>query len=635
MLASAPMLLPLIPDGDDIWRLSPAGWRRTLAREWAGCEVTVEGHGSCLAAIAAMHGLALEELTDEELARERSALPGARHDPGAQAMKIVQAVGWYHPDSVGGTEVYVAALAKELRAGGHEVLIAAPDAGLAAPHSYEHDGCEVFRYPIPASPSREEAQGDVAVRGAEHLHRWLAAARADVVHMHTFVTGLGLAEIRAARDAGSRVVVTTHASSLGYICQRGTLMWRGESLCDGIVDASRCAECVLQHRGASPMAGAALASIPAAVGHAAGALPGRLGTALGMTDLIVRNMTRQRAMLDAVDAFVVLTEHAAGIVRANGAPAGKVVVNRLGVSDDADLAAVPARLSHADVNVGYVGRFEDVKGVLDLAEAMRRVPADVRMRLDFRGPAQTAADRDTKAAIIAMLAADPRVTVGDGVEPANVASLLRSYDVLCCPSRCLEGGPTVGLEAMAVGVPVIAASVGGVAEVVEDGVNARLVPPGDVERLAAALVEVASDPSATICQWRTRLPAPRTMRDVARLSVDLQPPELTSDRDRRTQVAPEAGPAEGRTLPPRAQAHDASRRRRALLSRRARRPWRPGRFRSSTSTFRRRRSSRTAASFANAAIRSRSTTGARPSPAARGCRSARSSSRSTTATAAC
>jgi len=432
-------------------------------------------------------------------------------------MKVVQAVGWYHPDSVGGTEVYVAALARELRAGGHDVLIAAPEPGLTAPRTYAYDGCEVFRYPIPAAPSRDEAQGDVPVRGAEHFHRWLASTRADVVHMHTFVTGLGLAEIRAARDAGSRVVVTTHASSLGYVCQRGTLMWRGESLCDGIVDVSRCAECALQHAGAPSMAGAALASIPAALGHAAGRWPGRVGTALGMTDLITRNMVRQRAMLDAVNAFVVLTEHAAGIVRANGAPAGKVVVNRLGVRDGvADPAAAPAKAPHAGVNVGYVGRFEDIKGVIDLAEAMRRVPPDLPLRLEFRGPAQTSGDRDTKAAIAKMLAADPRVTVGEGVEPANIAHLLRSYDVLCCPSRCLEGGPTVGLEAMAAGVPVIAASVGGVAEVVEDGVNARLVPPGDVDRLTAALVEVASDPAATICQWRKRLPAPRTMRAVAR-----------------------------------------------------------------------------------------------------------------------
>jgi SAM-dependent methyltransferase len=67
VLASAPVLLPLISDGDDNWRLSPSGWQLTLAREWKGCDVTVEGHGNCLSAVAAMHGLALEELTQDEL----------------------------------------------------------------------------------------------------------------------------------------------------------------------------------------------------------------------------------------------------------------------------------------------------------------------------------------------------------------------------------------------------------------------------------------------------------------------------------------------------------------------------------------------------------------------------------------
>ncbi len=430
-------------------------------------------------------------------------------------MKIVQAVGWYHPDSVGGTEVYVAALARELRALGHDVLIAAPQADIVSPHTYRYDDCDVFRYPIPAAPSRAEAQHDATVRGAEHFHRWLDAARADLVHVHTFVTGLGLAEIRAARAAGSRVIVTTHASSLGYLCQRGSLMWRGESLCDGIVDASRCAECVLQLRGAPPMTSAALARLPPALSHAGSTLPGRLGTALGMTDLIARNLERQAAMFCDIDAFVVLTDAAAKIVRANGGPAEKVVVNRLGVRAQPPTAPPPETAPARVVNVGYVGRFEDVKGVLDLAEAMRRIPRDLPIRLEFRGPVQTQADRAVKAAIAARVASDPRVTIGDGVDPARVVDVLRTYDVLCCPSRCLEGGPTVALEAMAAGVPVIAASIGGVAEIVRDGVNARLVPPGDVDRLAAALVEVACHPDATVRVWRRGLPVPRTMRDVA------------------------------------------------------------------------------------------------------------------------
>jgi len=72
ILASAPVLLPLIPDADDNWRLSPAGWRTTLSRVWPGQEVAIEGHGNCLSAIAGMHGLTFEELTEEEL---------AAHDP--------------------------------------------------------------------------------------------------------------------------------------------------------------------------------------------------------------------------------------------------------------------------------------------------------------------------------------------------------------------------------------------------------------------------------------------------------------------------------------------------------------------------------------------------------------------------
>jgi len=67
LLASAAGFLPLIPDGDDFWRLSAQGWRRLLADEWPDCDVAVESHGNCLAAIAAMHGLAQEELSADEL----------------------------------------------------------------------------------------------------------------------------------------------------------------------------------------------------------------------------------------------------------------------------------------------------------------------------------------------------------------------------------------------------------------------------------------------------------------------------------------------------------------------------------------------------------------------------------------
>ena len=431
-------------------------------------------------------------------------------------MNIVQAVGWYYPDSLGGTEVYVAALARAFRGRGHHVGIAVPEPGARTSRTYVHEGCEVFRYPTPLAPTRDEAQGRVAVRGADEFHRWLSERRPDVVHCHTFVTGLGLHELAAARRAAGCVIVTTHASSLGFLCQRGTLMWRGRSMCDGLVERQRCTACELEHRGAGARAAAALARIPRALTAAARGIPGRFGTALTTGDLIEHNLARQFEMFRAIDRFVVLSQRAADIVLANGAPPEKVVVNRLGVSQAVTRIPVDRpRVRDGVVRVGYVGRFDPIKGVDDLGLALHRLPADMPIRCEFRGPLGTDADRATRAALEHDLGRDPRVSFGDGVPTAEVPALLASYDVLCCPSRCLEGGPTVGLEALAAGTPVIAADAGGLAEVIQNGVSGRLVPPGDVGALAAALEEIARNPAGTIERWRTHLPSPRTMRDVA------------------------------------------------------------------------------------------------------------------------
>ena len=430
-------------------------------------------------------------------------------------MKIVQAVGWYHPDSLGGTEIYVAALARHFRGCGHQVLVAAPEAGAAAPRTYEYEGCEVFRYPVPAAPTRDEAQGEAEARGSEHLHRWLHDARADVVHFHTFVTGLGLTEIVEARDAGSRVFATTHSSSLGFLCQRGTLMRQGRAICDGVVDAGRCAECELQHRGAGPFVARALSLIPSPLGGLARGLPGRMGTALAMTDLIVRNAKRQRTMLDAVDGFCVLTQRAADMVLAGGAPAAKVIVNRLGVSEPcaSQSPSTPNR-GAPGIRVGYVGRFDRSKAS---RPGRRRASCSARPVAARRVPRTSPDSRRSGDARQGCRRSSPAMSASQSPTPFRRLCLTCRAHLRrpVLPSRCLEGGPTAGLEAMAAGIPVIAASVGGLAEVLEDGVNARLVPPGDVERLAAALVEVARDPEETIGRWRRRLPPPRTMREVA------------------------------------------------------------------------------------------------------------------------
>ncbi len=437
-------------------------------------------------------------------------------------MRIVQAVGWYFPDRLGGTQVYVAALAERLRRLQHHVDVVAPDPGGSAPRRYEHAGVSVHRYPIRMPLTRDEAQGRAAVSGGEWFQEWLAATRPDVVHFHTLVPGLELAEVKVAKATGARVIATTHASSLGYICARGTMMHRGEGLCDGLAEPRKCAACDLQKRGLSRWAAETVAAIPVGLSEIAGRLPGKIGTALGMSSSIAFNRLRQTEFIENVDRFVLLTEWAADAVVRNGAPRHKVALNRLGI--DGGFAPKPgptARPTKSPVVFGYLGRFDPIKGVYDLARAVTSLPRERSFRLDIRGPCDTAGSREMLRQLEEMLGGDPRVCFGPPVPTVQVPAHLAGLDVLCCPSICLEGGPTVAIEAHAVGTPVLGTRIGGLAELMTDGLNGRLVAPGDWRALAAAIAQIAADPRGTVDVWRLAMPAARTMDQVVADYVEL------------------------------------------------------------------------------------------------------------------
>jgi glycosyltransferase involved in cell wall biosynthesis len=426
-------------------------------------------------------------------------------------MRIVQAVGWYFPDSLGGTEMYVGGLAAALLRRGHEVLVAAPDPAHAHERRYTHGGVAVYRYPTPGSPSRAEARGLVSVRGAERFHRWLSDLSPDIVHIHTFVTGLGLAEVEAAHAAGARVIVTSHSASLGFLCERGTLLRDGVRLCDARVDAGTCAACALERRGVPTVAAGAVAG----AGRrwpGTWPLPGRLGTMLALPRLIDERRQAQRRLFEIIDAFVVLSDFARQVLVANGAPPDRVRVNRLGVADrpggwtrkpDASMAT-----ARRPVTVGYLGRAEAIKGLDDLVAAFRMLPADTRLRLYIVAASGSRDQHDALRALADSVRGDPRVRVADGVPPREVPHVLASFDVLCCPSRAVEGGPTVALEAHAVGTPVIGSDLPALSEIVRAPEAGALFPPGDRPALARVLADLASRPDM-VDAWRSRLPAPR------------------------------------------------------------------------------------------------------------------------------
>jgi glycosyltransferase involved in cell wall biosynthesis len=431
-------------------------------------------------------------------------------------VKIVHLLGWYFPDNVGGTEVYVEGLCRRLRAAGHDVLIAAPDSHHVSLEHYEHDQVPVFRYAIPEQPNRDETNHRIAVRGAEHLYRWLAAERPDILHVHSFTTGVGLPEIREARRLGIRVIVTCHLPGLGYMCRTGELMQWGRYPCDGIAIPDKCASCSLTRLGMPEFAARLVGAIPPAVSAGLGRMHGRAGTTLGMTASVREFQMFQREMFDLVERFVVLNETARRMLISNGSPREKLVLNRLGLSHTNVTRKPPPEIrpTTAPVRFLYLGRLHSTKGLIPLVRAAIKIPRDMSFRLDIRGPQIDAGSRRYAAELRALAGDDPRVTIGTGVPGHDVPALLAEYDVLLCPSIWFENGPTIALEAMAVGTPLIASRVGNLAEIIDDGENGQLVTPGHLAEWSAALTRAALNP-ATIDRWRRGLRQPRTMDDIA------------------------------------------------------------------------------------------------------------------------
>ncbi len=432
-------------------------------------------------------------------------------------MKIVLALGWYFPESLGGTEVYVNGLAQRLKKRAHQVSVAAPLRGIKESQNYEHEGVPVFRYPLRgSSATRDECQVRGSARGSELLLEWLVEQRPNILHVHTLLPGITVYEIEAARALGIRVIATNHLGDLGYNCQRGTLMRWGRELCDGEVQVPKCTACSLQAAGMPRALAYPAAAVSALVGASAKRLQGRAGTVLGMADLIRHRQVLQRRLLSAVDAFVLLNQAALDRVLLNGAPREKLAVNYLGISNAIARKAAPDLCpTPLPVRFGYVGRYSAIKGVVELAEAWCALPPDLPVTLEWLGPVNDAEAQALLMRLKALLGGDHRVRFAEAVPASKVGEIMRGLDVLLVPSRWFENGPTVVHEAFAAGTPVVGTQIGAMPELIRDGIDGRLLTPGSVTEITDVIREIAADPAGTVDAWRKALPMPRTMDDIA------------------------------------------------------------------------------------------------------------------------
>jgi len=150
----------------------------------------------------------------------------------------------------------------------------------------------------------------------------------------------------------------------------------------------------------------------------------------------------------------------------------------------------PPSFPSEPLKLGVLARLDPHKNIEALVEATARVA-----QRGIEVVTEVAGDGDVETAIslrelVTQLGISERVRLLGW--RTDVKSLLASWDMLAIPS-IEEGLPLSALEAMAAARPIVAYDVGGLRELIVDGVTGRLVAPGDTDALASCIVEMAGD----------------------------------------------------------------------------------------------------------------------------------------------
>jgi glycosyltransferase involved in cell wall biosynthesis len=336
----------------------------------------------------------------------------------------------------GGQNVHVAALAEAMAHQGAEVTVFTRRDDASLPNRVQFASGVTVEH-VPAGPAqvieKDRLLPHMGAFADYLLQRW-RDDRPDVVHAHFWMSGK--ASLDAAVPLGIPVVHTFHALGIEKRRHQGS-------------------------KDTSP--------------------PSRLDE-------------EQRIARDAHRIVATATAEAFELVRM-GADKAKIAVVPCGVDLRLFQPLGPAEERHPRrKRLVCLGRMVERKGIADVIHALTLLP-DAEL-IVAGGPDVSQLDADVEACRLKQIAIDlgvaDRVIFRGRIERAQVPPLLRSADaVVCYP--WYEPFGIVPLEAMACGVPVVVAQVGGLVDSVVDGVTGVHVPPRSPIALAQALRELLRD----------------------------------------------------------------------------------------------------------------------------------------------
>jgi glycosyltransferase involved in cell wall biosynthesis len=159
-------------------------------------------------------------------------------------------------------------------------------------------------------------------------------------------------------------------------------------------------------------------------------------------------------------------------------------------------APLAARSESKTLRLLYVGRLHEAKGVNLLLDAVEKVVqggADVSVTVVGGGP-----EEEPLRARYGQ-AAWCRFT--GFVTQQEVSDIMSQSDLLCVPSICFDNSPGVLIQALGLGLPALGSDIGGIPELIEEGRNGMLLPPGDSQALQSTVTALAREPGR-LADWR-------------------------------------------------------------------------------------------------------------------------------------
>jgi glycosyltransferase involved in cell wall biosynthesis len=425
-------------------------------------------------------------------------------------LRVVHCVGFYFPDSTGGTEVYVRDLVSALsRYSVDSTIIAATDGDY---HGYSWNGVDVVRYPIDAPETQCVRDKDVRKRRTM-FQEIVEATKPDLFHLHSWTSGAGLRHLRQVARMDIPSVVTMHVPSA--ICMRGTMLLNDERPCDGRIDDRRCAQCWALDRGLPAPAAYLVSRLPRwdVSDSLVSRFSQRAATLLSARAAAATKARQLRSMATLSERIAAPSEWVRAALAENAIPLEKVVVS--GQSASAEFSERKQRPlqgpDRREIVIGFLGRLEPYKGADLLVRALARLPADLPVRLRIAGVGQ---DARFARQIEEAARKDSRIQLMGLVEHEKVPAFLADIDVLAVPSRYMETGPIVVQEARALGIPVMGADLGGISERVHHGVDGWLLPFDDPGPWADA-IRVAATDRAEVARLSGNMRRTRSIDDVA------------------------------------------------------------------------------------------------------------------------